>query len=104
MSLKRSVTVPLGGPAMALSIALGLGVEPPACFGDRKQPDETRVVPVPPRPVAPLAEVRLQHPPEQRVTAPEGPAPALAVAAPELDVVPDPLDRPPPQATQLQRE
>src|SRR5690242_1050738 len=48
--------------------------------------------------------MRPQHPPEEGVATPEGPAPALLVAAPELLVGPHPLDRPTPDPPQLQPE
>src|SRR4051794_7026475 len=71
---------------------------------DRAQPDEARVALVSPRPPAPVAEMPLHHPPEERVAADEDVAPVLLVAAPELDVVADPVRRSPQQPARLDPE
>src|ERR1044072_6406454 len=106
MSLKNSVTVSAAGSAMnpvsRSALQRFLPLEPGTSFRVRAQADEARVVGVLPRPLAPLAHMGLQHPPEERVAPPEGVAPALAVATPELLFTAHPLHRPAPEPPQLE--
>src|SRR5215217_1811495 len=77
MSLNSSVTVPLGGSAMA-------------------------PVSRSPGPLPLVAEMAAHRPPEERIPAPERISPALAVAAPELDVVANPTARTHPHPAELE--
>src|SRR5205814_6680025 len=58
-------------------------LQPVLRLRDRAQPHEPLVAGEPSWPLPSVAEVPAEHPPEERVAAPERGAPALAVAAPE---------------------
>src|SRR4051812_29926972 len=80
---------------------LGAAVQPAARRFVRAQSHESWIAREARRPPAPMLEVRAHHEPEERLAAPERPAPALPVTAPQLLVVTDALHRAPPQPPEL---
>src|SRR5256885_16891037 len=87
---------------MAASLLLLL--EPAARLVPRTKPHDARVAGEFPRPLATVTQPRAKRPGEQRLAPPERAAPALAVAAPELDLAADSLQGPPPEAPQCDPE
>src|SRR5436190_12985474 len=105
MSVRRRVTVRLGGAAIPVQYArLGRAVQPAARRFVRAQSHEPWIAREARRPPAPMLEVRAHHEPEERLAAAERPAPALPVTAPQLLVVTDALHRAPPQPPELDCE
>src|SRR5689334_13422493 len=106
MSLKSSVTVPLGSSAMwpvsRSKLRPRNALEPVASLANRAQPDEAWIAREAPWPLPPVTKVCLQHPGEQRVATPERVVPGLAVPAPELGAVEDAVPRTPPEPPELQ--